>query len=46
MLRYVNLNINNDENKNIFIQTLYSHFNRLNATHSRIKKSFPYLFRM
>lgn len=39
MLRYVNLNINNDENKNIFIKTLYSHFNRLNATHSRINKS-------
>lgn len=41
MLRYVNLNINNDENKNksIFIKTLYSHFNSLNATHSRIYKS-------
>lgn len=41
MLRYVNININNDENKNkiIFIKTLYSHFNSLNATHSRIYKS-------
>lgn len=40
MLRYVNLNINNDENKNILItKTLYSHLNCLNATHSRINKS-------